>query len=153
MDPREQALRELPSIDAALKCEPAQQLLRELRQDFVTACVRDLIDGWRREVLAGRLDAAGVRARKEALAAELERCVQEGLAPTLVPVVNATGVVVHTNLGRAPWPRRVAERALAVATGYANLEYDLERGQRGSRESHVAAAARLFRAEAALIVN
>ncbi|TML46204.1 MAG: L-seryl-tRNA(Sec) selenium transferase, partial [Actinobacteria bacterium] len=68
--------------------------------------------------------------------------------------INATGVIVHTNLGRAPLAREALERANAVASGYSNLEYDLREGGRGSRQDHVAPILRrLTGAEAALVVN
>jgi L-seryl-tRNA(Ser) seleniumtransferase len=86
-------------------------------------------------------DAAAARAR------ELAR-------PSLRPLINATGVVLHTNLGRAPLPAAALENLLAVARGYSSLEYDLERGVRGSRHQHVAAPLReLSGAEEAIAVN
>ncbi|MGH3042692.1 MAG: L-seryl-tRNA(Sec) selenium transferase, partial [Gaiellaceae bacterium] len=76
------------------------------------------------------------------------------LRPSLRRVLNATGVVVHTNLGRAPLAGAALERVRAVGAGYSNLEYDVETGSRGSRQDHVAAALReLTGAEAALVVN
>jgi L-seryl-tRNA(Ser) seleniumtransferase len=74
--------------------------------------------------------------------------------PSLRRVINATGVIVHTNLGRAPLPQAAREAVAAAATGYANLEFDLESGERGSRHAHVEALLReLTRAEAAIVVN
>jgi len=85
----------------------------------------------------------GVRARLEA-----------AHAPSLVPVINATGVIIHTNLGRAPLGTPAAARVVSVATGYSNLEYDLAEGARGRRDLHAEALlCRLTRAEAAAIVN
>jgi L-seryl-tRNA(Ser) seleniumtransferase len=110
---------------------------------------------------------AAIEARREALAAgaaddapidQLELDAREWLArqsrPSLRPVVNATGVIVHTNLGRAPLAPPAAAAAAEAARGYSNLEYDLERGERGSRQAHVEALLQeLTGAEAALVVN
>ena len=84
--------------------------------------------------------------RHEALAREQQ--------PSLRPVINATGVIINTNLGRAPLSAEAFAAMRAVATGYSNLEYDLEAGERGSRHAHVAALLReLTGAEAALVAN
>ena len=80
--------------------------------------------------------------------------VEAAARPSLVPVVNATGVVVHTNLGRAPLSPAAAARVAAVASSYSNLEYDLERGARGNRESHAEARLReLLGVESTVVVN
>ena len=77
-----------------------------------------------------------------------------GFAPSLVPVINATGVIVHTNLGRAPLAESAASRVAQVARGYANLEYDLATGRRGSRSVHAEAVlSRVTGAPAAVVVN
>jgi L-seryl-tRNA(Ser) seleniumtransferase len=124
------------------------------------------------EQLASRLDAphalavpaarAAIAAARDALRAGEEvdvlAAAREHLdaaeRPTLRRVLNATGVIVHTNLGRAPLPATAREAAAAAGTGYSTLEYDLERGARGSRQAHVAQLLReLTGAEAALAVN
>jgi len=106
--------------------------------------------------------AALARAREEIRAGHDpgdlgERALQElswAREPSLRRVLNATGVIVHTNLGRAPLPAAALERALEVGRGYSNLEYDLDEGARGSRQDHVAAILRrLTGAEGALVVN
>jgi len=106
--------------------------------------------------------AALARAREEIKAGEdpgdlVERALAELTAarvPALRRALNATGVIVHTNLGRAPLPEAALARALEVGRGYSNLEYDLAAGGRGSRQDHVAAILRrLTGAEAALVVN
>jgi L-seryl-tRNA(Ser) seleniumtransferase len=111
-----------------------------------------------------RAEAAAARERPEAgadaerLAAAIERGAIErlasGTAPSLRRVINATGVIIHTNLGRAPLARGAAERAAALAVGYTNLEYDLQRGTRGRRDLHAERLlCRLTGAEAAVVVN
>jgi L-seryl-tRNA(Ser) seleniumtransferase len=88
------------------------------------------------------------------LAAELQLELARVRAPRLRRVINATGVIVHTNLGRAPLAAAALEQVADAARGYSNLEYDLEAGSRGSRQAHVAELLRrLTGAEAALVVN
>src|SRR4029079_15442320 len=81
--------------------------------------------------------APGVADGPDELLGEAARLL--GRPPSLRPALNATGVIVHTNLGRAPLAAAAIERATAVAAGYSNLEYDLEAGTRGSRHSHLGA--------------
>ena len=106
--------------------------------------------------------AALARAREEITAGHdpgdlVERALGElatARAPALRRALNATGVIVHTNLGRAPLPEAALERALEIGRGYSNLEYDLQAGGRGSRQDHVTGILRrLTNAEAALVVN
>ncbi|HYN87734.1 MAG TPA: L-seryl-tRNA(Sec) selenium transferase, partial [Ardenticatenaceae bacterium] len=88
------------------------------------------------------------------LVAEIELAVARRVRPTLRPLINATGVIIHTNLGRAPLSRAALAAMQEVGTGYSNLEFDLDAGERGSRYSHVAALlAELAGAESALVVN
>jgi L-seryl-tRNA(Ser) seleniumtransferase len=130
----------LPSVDL---------LVREAACDAPHAlCVREA-----RATLAERR-ARGEHATAAALAPELRRRVRAALEPSLRPVLNATGVVLHTNLGRAPLADAALERVRVVAAGYSNLELDLATGGRGSRQDHVAAlVCELTGAEAAVCVN
>jgi len=135
-------LRDLPSVDELLRDERLAAEPREL----VLAAARETLEQARTEIQAGRDPGALV----EAILAELGRARQ----PSLRRVLNATGVLVHTNLGRAPLAEAALERVAEVGAGYSNLEYDLERGERGSRQDHLAALLRrLTGAEAALVVN
>jgi L-seryl-tRNA(Ser) seleniumtransferase len=130
----------LPSVDALVR-EAACDAPHEL-------CVREA-----RATLAERR-ARGEHATAGALAPELRRRVRAALEPSLREVLNATGVVLHTNLGRAPLAEAALARVRAVAAGYSNLELDLATGARGSRQDHVAALiCELTGAEAALCVN
>ncbi|MBM4372930.1 MAG: L-seryl-tRNA(Sec) selenium transferase, partial [Deltaproteobacteria bacterium] len=103
-----------------------------------------------REIAAGRTPDLAPATLAAAAAARL----REALSPSLVPVINATGVIIHTNLGRAPLGAGPLAALAAVAAWYSNLEYDLAAGTRGSRFAHLAGAfARVAGAEAALVVN
>ena len=90
----------------------------------------------------------------EAIIEETKRRTEQSLRPALKKVINGTGVIIHTNLGRSPLARSAIERLLSVASGYSNLEYDLVEGKRGDRHEHcLALLKRLTGTEAALVVN
>jgi L-seryl-tRNA(Ser) seleniumtransferase len=130
-------LRDLPSVD---------ELARESDDPLRVDAARSLLAAAREEIRAG-LDPGDLRER---LRGELERARK----PSLRRILNATGVIVHTNLGRAPLAEEALERVHEVARGYSNLELDLSSGTRGSRQDHVASILRrLTGAEAALVVN
>src|SRR4051794_17612895 len=130
-------LRDLPSVD---------ELARGLDDPLAVAAARMVLERAREEIRAG-IDPGDLQTR---LRDELARARQ----PRLRRVLNATGVIVHTNLGRAPLAAEAIARVEEVARGYSNLEYDLTAGARGSRQDHIAAILRrLTGAEAALVVN
>ena len=142
----ENRLRALPSVDALLASDAVGALVERHGRDVVVHAARAAIARAREEIHAGY--ASGDLAAR--VADELDAV----MAPRLRRVLNATGVVIHTNLGRAPLAERALERVRDVARGYSNLEYDLDAGTRGSRQDHVAAALRAVTgAEAALVVN
>ena len=139
-------MRELPSVDKLLADDRLQALATRHGHQLVTEAVRAALARAREEIAAG-FEPGDLVARAQV---ELEN----RLRPRLRRVLNATGVVVHTNLGRAPLAEAALERVQEVARGYSNLEYDIEAGTRGSRQDHVAGALRaLTGAEAALVVN
>jgi L-seryl-tRNA(Ser) seleniumtransferase len=140
------SLRDLPSVDRLLAEPRLVGLAAGHGREAVVAAARAALEAARADVGAGRPPGDLVARAENELAA--------ALGPRLRPVLNATGVVVHTNLGRAPLAAAAAARVAAVATGYANLEYDLAAGVRGSRQDLVADHLRaLTGAEAALVVN
>jgi L-seryl-tRNA(Ser) seleniumtransferase len=142
--------RALPSVDALLQREDARVLEARHGRALVLAELRRILDEARAGLSAGQTTAP----EAAAIVAELAVGVARASAPSLVRVINATGVVVHTNLGRAPLPAEAARRVAAVASAYCNLEFDLVRGERGDRESHAETRLRdLLGAEAAVVVN
>ncbi len=174
---RSAALRQLPSVDELLNspglAEIGARVDRALLVDAARAVLerqRAVIDG-----AAARLATAGApasdggasgveaeayamgadaRAGAHALAEAVLREIAASLTPSLRPVINATGVILHTNLGRAPLSAAAIERIRETAGGYSNLEYDLETGTRGRRDVHTAELlTRLTGAEAAVAVN
>ena len=140
-DPR----RQLPPIDALLAEPDIAPLLAAHPRSLVVRAIRETVAGARAD--GGTLPAEGWGA---AVLAQLHRLA----APSLEPVINATGVVLHTNLGRAPLARAAIEAMARIASGYTNLEYDLERGTRGSRHALCRELlVELTGAEDALVVN
>ena len=147
--------RILPSIDSLRRRPLVRSLEAEYGGGAALAALRAAADRVRRELT--RAETPSVRDRDEAAAAIERRAAAElaaRLEPSLAAVINATGVVVHTNLGRAPLSEAAAARVAQVAAGYTNLEYDLAAGGRGARHTH---AARLLTqvtgAAAAAVVN
>ncbi len=142
-------LRKLPSVNKLLQNEGLQQLAEEHGHELTVAIVRELLDATRREIRAGVTCPSPAE-----LAEAAARLLADRLRPTLEPVINATGVIIHTNLGRAPLSAEARAAMERVARGYCNLEYDLAAGQRGSRYVHAEdLLCRLTGAEAALVVN
>jgi L-seryl-tRNA(Ser) seleniumtransferase len=130
-------LRDLPSVD---------ELAREVGDPLAVDAARRVIERAREEIRAG--------ADPGDLAARLQAELADARQPRLRRVLNATGVVVHTNLGRAPLADEALARVVEAGRGYSNLEFDLGEGVRGSRQDHVAATLRrLTGAESALVVN
>ena len=121
---------------------------------LVASLVRERLSDLRRRALGGSLDAAGLEAGVNALPDWVEREARARTTSSMRPVINATGVVLHTNLGRAILPETAARRMAEVARAYTTLEYDLVRGRRGSRSSHLdRVAAQLFPGRAFHVVN
>ena len=144
------ALRGLPSVDALVRQVAERPETRGLPRPRLTALVRDVLDAERRRVRAGR----GHATNADSLAARIMEEVKRTGLFSLRPVVNATGVVLHTNLGRALLSPLALERLGRVAGEYSNLELDLVSKERGSRYTHVEALLRrLTGAEDALVVN
>jgi L-seryl-tRNA(Ser) seleniumtransferase len=146
-------LRRVPSVDELLLRPRLAALCKEVDRAFAVDTVRGVLAQLRRDIIAGvAADEGAVEP------AEIEKrtvdAVEHLLAPSLKPVINASGVILHTNLGRAPLCAAVVEEFRRVATQYSNLEYDVAAGARGKRDVHCARLLeRLTGAEAAIVVN
>ena len=139
------ALARLPSVDRVLRWP----VLAALAADHGRALV---LDAARAALAACR--AGGLACSDEELTAAIAQRVRADIAPSLRQVLNLTGTVLHTNLGRAPLPQEAIDAMVAVASGASNLEYDLVSGKRGDRDSHLEDwLCRLTGAEAATVVN
>ncbi|PTL36357.1 L-seryl-tRNA(Sec) selenium transferase [Candidatus Methylomirabilis limnetica] len=148
-------LRQLPSVDELLQEPSIREMVQALPRWAVVEAIREVLERWRRMLATGQSESASADLpSRDALIAEVKQIALRLNRPALRRLINATGVVIHTNLGRAPLAEVGIERIVEVARGYSNLEYDLEQGERGSRQGHVEwLLCRLTGAEAALAVN
>jgi L-seryl-tRNA(Ser) seleniumtransferase len=145
-------LRLIPSIDALRQREGVRALEAAFGGDATVGALRTAAAALRAEVAGGVGIASIDAAERIELAASAQ--LRAAFRPSLQPVINATGVIVHTNLGRAPLSESAVARVTQVARGYSTLEYDLARGVRGRRDVHAEALlCRLTGAEAAVVVN
>ena len=134
--------RNLPSVDELLRSAELVPLVLREGQTAVTDAARAVLTRLREEIAAGRLNAAGVDLALFGLGAAIEREARQALSYSLQPVINATGVILHTNLGRAPLISSALDHIRETASRYSNLEFEIETGERGKRDVHVD---RLFR--------
>ncbi|MBI5548117.1 MAG: L-seryl-tRNA(Sec) selenium transferase [Deltaproteobacteria bacterium] len=142
-------LRKLPKIDRLLDSDEAGRWVEREGRELVLGSLRLAVDEARLDVQQGLACPS-----EEAILARTRELLDLQTRPTLRPVINATGVVIHTNLGRAPLSEDALAAMARVARGYSNLEFDLLQGERGSRYAHCASLlAKLSGAEAALVVN
>ncbi len=142
-------LRNLPSVDKLLQTEVTNALIREYGRPLT-------IDGFRfaLDTVRSTFQKTGHIPLELEIIEQTQTLLKTWTAPTLRPVINASGVIIHTNLGRAPLSKAAIQAANEIALGYSNLEYDLEQGRRGSRLLHAEELlVRLTGAEAALVVN
>jgi len=143
-------LRELPSIDALLHADGVSELVEFYGRDLVVEGSRAVLDEWRSRLVSSQLNAP-ITAE---IVDELLQWLTAVLSPTLKPVINGTGVIIHTNLGRSPIDPRAMEWAKEISSGYSSLEYDLDSGTRGKRSIHAERLLeRLTGAQNALVVN
>lgn len=141
-------LKNIPKVDTLLEHESLQPYLQRYRRDFVVQKIRETLDLTRQEILSGSLQSIDI----EALIERMIRSFVPGYR--LKPVINATGVVIHTNLGRSVLSPQVMQHVYELSTAYSNLEYDLVKGERGERYDHlVPYLKRLCGCEDAHIVN
>ncbi len=144
------ALAAIPAVDELLKQGEAAGLLASHPRSSVIDAIRETLAEVRSRLRQGE----SVDLRSEALIPEIRRRVLQAEAYSLQPLINATGIVLHTNLGRATLSDRAIRNMAAVGSGYTNLEYDLEAGMRGKRHVHLKRLlVRLTGAEDALVVN
>ena len=150
------AYRRLPSVDEALRHEGLARLVPRITRALLATFVEHTLDEWRAEIKAGALDAGELEARLAGggLEERVERLVHEEAGRGVVRAINATGVVLHTGLGRAPVHPEAAERMARAAAGYCVLEVDRFTGERNQRDDRLSQLlGRLTGAEAAIAVN
>jgi L-seryl-tRNA(Ser) seleniumtransferase len=146
----ESLLRQIPSVDELLGRDALRALEERLGRRLVVDATRKVLQGLRTRISGGTLSSVSVEMLEKEIVAATEKTAEFSLQP----VVNATGVILHTNLGRAPLAPGAAEHVMRTATRYTNLEYDLARGERGKRDVHIDRLfAQLLGAEMTLVVN
>lgn len=151
MGKNQELLRKLPKIDEMLQDEHLIFFTEIMPRQVVVETLREVIDMVRREIIDGRREEIPA---VEELVGLVKQRVFEEQGKSLRRVINATGVVLHTNLGRANLSRRACESVLEAAGYYSNLEYDIKKGSRGSRHDHVEQLLRkITGAQAAMVVN
>jgi L-seryl-tRNA(Ser) seleniumtransferase len=149
-------LREIPSVDELLGRSRIAALMHTAGRNIVTEAARTVLADLRARLkdAAHEPRPASVSTSVEDVEARIVAEVESLLAPSLRRAINATGVILHTNLGRAPLSSAAIARIAATAGGYSNLEYDLESGRRGKRDVHTARLlAEIAGAESAIVVN
>jgi L-seryl-tRNA(Ser) seleniumtransferase len=145
-------LRRIPSVDELLSRPRVAAFAARMDRDLLVTVLRDVLGELRARIAGATVTVTSldVVSIEELIAAEADRI----LHPSLQAVINATGVILHTNLGRAPLAAAIVEAIGKAATHYSNLEYDQEAGARGKRDAHTSALlARLTGAEDAIVVN
>ena len=148
-----EALRQIPPVNDVLRSSRLAEFGALLNQPFVSDLLDRIFADIRRELAQAK--AVVSRAElTEKIAVQLAERIRESLKPSLRRVINASGVVLHTNLGRAPLPDEAIDHLREVSTGYSNLEFDIESGERGKRDTHIDKLLRqLISCEAAIVVN
>lgn len=145
-------LRSIPAVDAILADQGTKLFLGKYSQELVKRAIRRGLSDLRSEIRFGK--AGQEDCRMDSVVQRVGRVLETRVGRKLRLVINATGVIVHTNLGRSPLAKRVVDRIAEAASCYSNLEYDLREGRRGERNSHLRALMEeLTGAEAALAVN
>jgi L-seryl-tRNA(Ser) seleniumtransferase len=139
-------LRRLPSVEKCLQMKELKPLIRQSGRELVVDAVREVLADFRQKMQIPKTSLE--------ISKGVKTFIEKILQPTLIPVINATGVILHTNLGRAPLSTAANAAMQSVSVSYSTLEYDLEKGERGKRSSHAESLlTRLTRAQAALVVN
>lgn len=141
-------LRNIPAVDRILKNERIETLLSNYSYSLVRECTRKVLNRLRDKILQGYVSEID----EDKIVEEIEKSLNQRYS--LRPVINATGVVIHTNLGRAILPDEAIKHVIEIATSYSNLEYDLEKGQRGKRYAHIVdAIKKITDVSGAVVVN
>ncbi len=145
------ALRSLPAVEKLLHTPEAADLIARNGRPLTLEAIRSVLEGIRTDIRGGNEKTIP---EPDAILLEVARRLDQWSRPTLLPVINASGVVLHTNLGRAPLSAAAIRAMDGVSRGYSTLEFDIETGKRGSRLIHAEAVLkRLSGAEAAVVVN
>src|SRR5258708_40168130 len=139
---KSELFQRLPSTDELLRQPDMQELTEREGHTAVAESIRVVLERIRQEISGGPFDGKSLDLALSGLPAAVERQLRQSLNYSLLPLINATGVILHTNLGRAPLAAVALDHVRATASAYSNLEFELSTGERGKRDVHVD---RLFR--------
>lgn len=155
MNRKQQILSSIPAVDELLKKGKIDELLFRYPRSIVVESIREYLAEYRQNILSlGDDEAESLTVSQDALVEGILGKLHSVMSNKLINVVNATGIVIHTNLGRSILTEKAKEQLWSIASRYSNLEFELESGQRGSRYSHVEdLICKLTGAEAAMVVN
>ena len=147
---KNEILRKIPQVDEILKDEKLASVVESTPHDFLVSCIREVLVDLRANILNGVED----KIDKDSLAEKIKDKVSKKSKRSLRRVINATGTVLHTNLGRAVISKDAVNAMMDVACNYSNLEYDIKAGKRGNRQSHIEKIiTAITGAESAMVVN
>jgi len=147
-------LKMLPGVDHLLELTKTDVFFEDIPKSVLVACARRVVENHRTAILDGSPDITAKNLTDALTLAKVKGSVQEAIRPNLRPTINATGVVVHTNLGRSLLVSDAIENLATIASRYSNLEFDLSKGVRGSRYSNVEdILCEISGAEGAMVVN
>jgi L-seryl-tRNA(Ser) seleniumtransferase len=148
-----EALRQIPPVNDVLRAEALAEFRGILTQPFVTEILNAILSETRLELMQSK-SATSRDELTSTIAFKVAQRLRETLRPSLRRVINASGVILHTNLGRAPLPEGAIDHLRDVSAGYSNLEFDIDAGKRGKRDVHIDRVLRhLLGCEAAIVVN
>jgi len=151
---REGSYRLLPSVDQLMERQEVKELISNYSREFILHNIRELLAEIREAISHSKAEPQRVKKRLESLIDELKQRLKEQLSPTLLRVINATGVIIHTNLGRALLCPSAVKRLQELSCRYLNLEFSMEEGKRGARDLPVERLiSRLFPGKSCLVVN
>ena len=151
---RQDLFKLIPSVDRLMNSPELETTLDQFPRSLVLKAIHQVLEHIRKEILKGTVYEAPADLALVRVAGQIKDRLEIMARPSLKTVINATGVIVHTNLGRSLLAERVIKRFKAIAGAYSNLEYDLDQGRRGSRYSHVEdILEELTAAEGVMVVN
>ncbi len=149
MSSKQEVLKNLPAVDKLLQLQEVKLLLATFGKERVIFCIRTALNTFRQHILQGKTPPS-----QQDIVKQTEKLLSLISERSLKKVINGTGIIIHTNLGRAPFSNSFVEESAAVLSGYNNLEFDLGTASRGSRHSHAAEILKfLTGAEDVLVVN
>ena len=147
-------LRELPGVDHVLELSKTDRFIKGIPKTVVVNSIRAVIESKRKDILAGNQNIGRKGLSDTRIMELVKTAIEKAMTPNLKCLVNATGIVVHTNLGRSLLPEEATENLTTIASRYSNLEYELDAGKRGSRHKIVEdILCEISGAQAGMVVN